>query len=161
MSGVEILGVIGTAATVADLAAKIWKHLDRFVQRSKEADAVARDLQAKVHQLRTYSRTVQRAGRSRRRQARSEEQDLDEVEIWKTISRTINQCKRMFQRFEAALEGLVTGKEDSGWLSKALLQRRIERRQPTIARLEKKIDLHLTTLNISILSVHLYVFSCR
>lgn len=158
MSGFEVVGVIGTAATLIDLSAKIWKHLDTFVRRSKEADAVARDLQSKVHQLRICSQTVQRARRSRKRQARSEVQDPGEAEIWKSINRSLSQCERMFQSFEMALEGLMQGKEDSSWLSKALLQRRIEKREPRIARLERKIDVHLKTLNISILSVHLCVF---
>jgi len=74
MSGFEILGVIGTAATLVDLSVKIGKHLDGFVQRSREADATAKDLQDKVKQLRACSETVQRAGRSRERQPRDREQ---------------------------------------------------------------------------------------
>jgi hypothetical protein len=155
MSGLEAFGVLGTAATVVELSLKILKELDRFVRESKDADAVAKELHAKVHQLYTCAETVQRVARSRGRQAGRNQQDEDEIQIWNAIRATLRRCEKLFQRFQTALEGLEQGYTKLGWLQKALLQRRIDARQPKISRLERKIDFHLSTLQISVLSVHL------
>lgn len=156
MSGVEVFGVISGATALLEVCLKLGTHLARFVQRASGADTFATDLSSKVGQLRTCAITVQRAARSRERQAGPGEQDRDEIEIWKTIERTLSHCERLFNRFEALLKSMAPGKEDLNWLEKALLQTKIDIREPKILELEKKIDFHLTTLNTTILSVHLY-----
>src|ERR1700709_1008903 len=109
MSGFEVIGVLGTAATVVELSFKILKKLDNFVKESRDADAVARELHAKVRQLYTCSETVQRVARSRGRQAGRNQQDEDEIQIWNAISATLRRCEKLFQRFQTALEGLEQG----------------------------------------------------
>lgn len=160
MSGLEVIGAISSAGSVVEACLSIWKFLDTFVQKVAEADAVAQDLQSKIDQLRVCCQSVQRTGRSwkRRTAAEAEADDRDEVTMWATINKTLRQCENIFRKFEEALEGLDNGKENT-WLNAALLQRRMDKREPRIARLEKKIDLQLSTLNILILSAHLYVFS--
>jgi len=153
-----VFGTVGTALTFAEICLRIWERLDAFVQKAKVADIVAKELQEKVLQLRICSKTVQRAGRSRSKQDRhGENADKEEIEVWNAINSTLCRCERQFEKFDAALEGLDQGNLKLGWLHKAMLQRKLDKREPRIAALEKKIDRHLTTLQISIQVVHLYV----
>lgn len=156
MSGVEVVGVISGATALLEVCLKLGIHLTRFVQRASGAGAFATDLKSKVDQLRTCALTVQRAARSRERQAGPGERDRDEIEIWKTIEKTLSHCERMFSQLEETLKSVAPGKEHLNWLGKALLQGKIDTKEPKLSKLERDIDLYFTTLNTTILSVHLY-----
>ena len=156
MSGVEVFGVISGATALLEVCLKLGIHLARFVQRASKAGTFATDLKSKVDQLRICAVTVQRAARCRERQAGTGEQDHDEVEIWQTIEKTLSRCEGMFNQLEKLFKSMTPEKEDLNWLRKALLQTRIDIREPQLLELEKKIDFHLTTLSTTIHSVHLY-----
>lgn len=155
-SGLEVFGVVAGAATLIEVCKKIGNHMIRFKRRAREAHVFATDLHSQVDHVKTCAMTVQRAARSRKRQAGPGEQGKEEIAIWKTIRRTLDRCHQLFQKFEERLEGVAAGKEDLNWFESALLQRRIDIVEPQLLQLEKRIDCCLTTLNTTILSVHLY-----
>jgi hypothetical protein len=148
MSGVEVLGAVASAVTVFQVATKIWKHLDTSIQAHRDADDDVKDLQLKIHQLRICLQTVQQAGSRRHTQASVTQQDSDELQIWKTIFRTLRQCKE-------SLERLVPGETEHSWPLFGILRGTPGERTRKITRIERKIDFHLSTLNISIISVSL------
>jgi hypothetical protein len=155
MSGMEVFGVVAGATTLVEGCAKLAEHLMRFLQRVKEAHIFAAELQAKADHVRTCAMTIQRAAHSRKEHL--EQQDREEIAIWNTISSTLRHCARNFKTLEDILREIAPGKENLSWLEKALLQRKIDIREPQLLQLEKRIDSHLMTLNTAILSVHLCV----
>lgn len=159
MTGVEVVGVISGATTLLGVCAEFGVQLNRFVQRAKEADTFAIDLQLKLNQLRECVVAVKQAARSRQRQVGPGKQNPEELTVWKIICRILCRCQEKFNRYEKMLKGITLKKEPLGLLEKALLQRKIDAREPRLTQLEKTINRSLTDLNTSFLSVHLYGFN--
>ncbi|KAI9760164.1 MAG: Ankyrin-2 [Geoglossum simile] len=150
MSGFEVVGVVASAATLAELSLKIYQNLSKFITEAGEADVAARDLQSRINRLHKTTDTVWSTLRYRAKQADAGQLAREEVEIWETIRESLNTCERSLQKFENALEGLSNGSESLGWLKKALLQLKMERKNPTIAKLETTVDTHLQMMQVSL-----------
>jgi hypothetical protein len=154
MSGIEVFGTIASVFTVIEVS----ENVVNFLQNVKEADVVAGELRGKARQLKNCARTVQRTLLSRREQIRQGQiPDEEEIEAWKVIHSTLRECKRELKRLNIALTGLDQSNMRLDWLRKAILQRKIDKREPRIARLEKTINLHLTTMQIVLQIIFSYV----
>ncbi|KAI9767073.1 MAG: hypothetical protein M1839_004630 [Geoglossum umbratile] len=153
--GLEVLGVVASAATLAELSLKVYHNLSKFTTEAGEADVTARDLQSRVNRLHKTTDTVWSTLRFRARQAEVSQPAQEEIEIWEAIKDSLNACEGSLRKFENALEDLLSGNERLGWLRLALLQLKIDRKNPAIARIEITIDTHLQMLQVSMASIQI------
>jgi ankyrin repeat protein len=149
---IVVIGVITSVLSIVKVASKVGNHLKTLAQASNEAESVAKDLQSKVAHLRICLQNVQRL--SRRRKTK-EHLDSDEVKIWEGISRTLGRCEALLKEFNDLLEDQASG------LRRTLLRHKIERKDPRILVIEGNLDFHLSTLNISIHSLHIVIQLCH
>jgi hypothetical protein len=151
-TGLEVLGATAGAFQLVELSFRVYQNLSRFISKAAVADTVASELLVKISHLQNTTNIVASALRYRGREAKSNPPAKEELEIWDTINSSLDDCNRMLQRFEDALEGLLDRSDGRlGWLQKALLQRKLDRRDPAITNLENKIDRHLQILQIYLL----------
>jgi hypothetical protein len=146
----DVLGAVASAATLAELSLKIYRSLSKFITEAGEADVAAKDLQSRVNRLHKTTDTVWSTLRYRTKQADAGDLAQEEAEIWESIKESLNTCERKLRKFENALQGLFSGNESLGWLKKALLQLKMDRKNPTIAKLETTIDTHLQMMQVSL-----------
>lgn len=153
VTGVEVFGAVAAATTLIEICAKVGFYLNDFKGSVKQAHTFATDLQFQMDDVWACAMTVQRAARSR--EAGPGEQDEQEIAIWKTINRTLDHCRKEFESFCKLLEKVAAGNENLNWLRKALLQCKIDIKEPKLRDLEKKIDRYLIASNTAIHSLHL------
>ena len=147
------IGVIASVVTLVDLSAKICKFLADFDERASNIETTAKDLQARVTTTRQRAKVIEGILSDRKQQ--SAELSRQEISVQKLLNVTLKKCRRSLTDFERALVGLADGKQDYTWLKRALEQRKYDKKDRQILRLEKILDRHNEQLHFLTTSLSL------
>ena len=155
----EALQIAGAAFGVADLAFKIYKELSTFVERARDADITAKSLTVRIQRFRRVVEIVHLTAARRRTVVSLGLEHRDEGKIWSAISDSLNGWETALARFKAGIEASHLGSSQEtkvNWIGKALLQLKLDRKNPWIERLEIDIGTHIDEISLSLNCLQMY-----
>lgn len=142
--------IAASAITVAEFLFKTYETLSKFVRDAKNSDSTAAEVRLKVQQLRAVVLSIKGALLYRTTHVATRPPGKEEVLIWFRIRAALEGCQQNLKRFEEELKGLH-GRTQVEWLRKALLQLRLQQKDPTITRFERSMDTHIQVLQTLLL----------
>ncbi|ERF72360.1 hypothetical protein EPUS_06116 [Endocarpon pusillum Z07020] len=157
----EPVQIIASCIGVADFALKSYRGLYRFVSDIKNADNTAKGLCCKVQRLRKTLYNVHLVLLARENQLLETRPAGPEEEcILSNIRDSLKQWRHTLQKFKREIKGLnapLEGDRRPTWVDKTLLQLKLQRKAPTIAKFEKSIDEHIEELSLSLHCLAIFV----
>ena len=148
----------GGALAAVDLAMKLFKEIERFRLRVRQADEVGQDMAARYGRLTKTLDDIHSALKRRKEQLGERTPEEDEARIWVNIKDSLRGMQLSLRKFKRELEILDKGRDitvQRKWIDRAIWQLSLNKKQPIFQRLEEAANTRRDELSLSLLSLQM------
>lgn len=144
MTGVEGIGAI---IGIADVATRVYLSTARFIQDCKAAGETRTRLYEKVTALNGVLEAVETLLTARRNQSRKPI-SYHEDDILKNLRRAMERCEGTVERLNEKVTSLGPGTREPNWRQRAILQLKLNVKEPEILRIERDMQADIGSLQV-------------
>ncbi|KAI9657403.1 MAG: hypothetical protein M1821_003085 [Bathelium mastoideum] len=148
-----------SAVALAELSMKLYHTLSKFINEARDADEKASELRKTIRRSLATLLSVKETLEARGKECDQGTPGPEEQRILKNIRESLLGWFLNLVKFTKRLGNIAEDQHEKttmGWLEKALLQLKLDRKAPAIERIRENISEHVQELSLSLQCLNLF-----